>query len=161
MTTKKTSGNKKPTAGTKKTNELQAQIIEKDDKLLRSYADLQNLQKRMDKELLRREQETKQKYLLEFMDVYELLFKATQEKNPKEGVQAILKHMESIIEQENIRVIDCVGKSFDHTVHHAVCTVENNECNDNEIIEEIKKGYLCHTNLLRPAQVVVAKNQKE
>ena len=65
------------------------------------------------------------------------------------------------MEQEGIRVIDCVGQPFDHTVHHAVCTVENNECNNNEIVEEIKKGYLCRDTLLRPAQVVVAKQKKE
>lgn len=166
MTAKKTSGKKKPQAGkedntSEELTQLETQLQEKGDKLLRAYADIQNLQKRMEKELKRKEQETKTQYLLALMDLYELLQKALEDDNPKEGLQAIQKYMESFIEQENIRVIDCVGQSFDHTRHHAVCTVEHENCADNEIIEEIKRGYLCRDQLLRPAQVIVAKKPKE
>jgi len=166
MTSKKTSEKKKPTAGTTKKKDeklvsLEQQLTEQNEKLLRAYADIQNLQKRMEKELKHREQATKTQYQLNLMDIYELIQKALQDDHPKEGLQAIQKYMDNLIEQEGIRIIDCIGQSFDHTCHHAVCTVEKNDCADNEIIEEIKKGYYCRDHLLRPAQVVVAKKPKE
>ena len=35
-----------------------------------------------------------------------------------------------------------MGKSFDHTMHHAITTIEKNDCEDNTIVEEVKKGYI-------------------
>lgn len=164
MTAQKTSVKKKPSAGAKKKpekveNDLENKLQETKDKLLRAYADIQNIQKRMDKELASKQQQTKTQYLLKLLDIYELLQKALIDDNPKEGLEAIQKLMESFIQQEGIRVIDCVGQPFDHTCHHAICTHETKEGADNEIIEEIKKGYFCKDHLLRPAQVIVAKKK--
>ena len=63
MTTKKTTGKKKDSIDSKKIiKELKKELKEKNEKLLRSIADFQNYQKRMDKELQIKEVETKKKY---------------------------------------------------------------------------------------------------
>ena len=64
----------------KELKKLELELKEKDDKLLRSYADLQNYQKRMEKELQLKEQETKKKYISELIDLKELLKKAFEDK---------------------------------------------------------------------------------
>jgi len=64
------------------------------------------------------------------------------------------------MEKEQIKAIDCVGKSFDHNLHHAISTVEKDNCKNETIVEEIKKGYLIGNKLLRAAQVIVAKKKK-
>ena len=61
------------------------------------------------------------------------------------------------MEKEKIKPIECIGKKFDHNLHHAITTVENKDCEDDTIIEEIKKGYIINEKLLRPSQVIVAK----
>ena len=141
----------------KETTQLKQELQEKNDKLLRAYADLQNLQKRMEKEINIKAEETKKKYLSELIDLNEILQKAYTDNNPKEGLKAILNNMERLFEKEQIRIIDCTGKSFDHNYHHAISTVEKNGCNDGEIVDEIKKGYMIKDKLLRPSQVIVAK----
>ena len=140
-------------------NKLKREAKEKDDKLLRSYADLQNYQKRTEKESQYKENETKKKYLSELIELKELLKKAYEDKDPRVGLQLMLNNLENFFEKEQIKYIDCVGKIFDHNIHHAVTTIEKNDCKDGTIVEEVKKGYLIDDKLLRPSQVIVAKNK--
>jgi molecular chaperone GrpE len=139
--------------------QLQKELKEKNGKLLRSYADLQNYQKRMEKELAVREDEIKKKYLVEIIDLYEMLKKAYDDNDPKSGLKLILNNLDALFEREQVKYIDCVGKTFDYTIHHAISTVEKDNCVDGEIIEEAKKGYYLDDKLLRPSQVVVAKKK--
>lgn len=140
-------------------SDLESELKETKDKLLRSYADYQNYQKRVEKNLKQTEKETKQIYLSEFIDIKELLLKALQDDDPKEGLRLILKQIEHFFNEENVSYIDCIGKQFDHNLHHAVTTIEQDDCKDNTIIEEIKKGYKIDDAVLRPSHVVVAKNK--
>ncbi len=141
-------------------NKLKREAKEKDDKLLRSYADLQNYQKRTEKESQYKENETKKKYLSELIELKEILKKAYEDKDPRAGLQLMLNNLENFFEKEQIKYIDCVGKIFDHNIHHAVTTIEKNDCEDGTIVEEVKKGYLIDDKLLRPSQVIVAKKIK-
>jgi len=141
--------------------QLQQELKEKNDRLLRSYADFQNYQKRLEKELCSKENDAKRRYLSELIDLNDLLKKAYEDDNPKDGLKLILNNLESFFEKEQIRYIDCMGKIFDHNLHHAVSTVEKKDCEDNTIVEEVKKGYLIDDKVLRPSQVIVAKNKKK
>lgn len=138
---------------------LEAELKETKDKLLRSYADYQNYQKRVEKNVEQMKKEIKQIYLSEFIDIKELLLNALQDDNPKEGLRLILKQIEHFFNEEQVTYIDCIGKKFDHNLHHAVTTIEQNDCEDNTVIEEIKKGYKIEDTVLRPSHVVVAKKK--
>ena len=142
-----------------KLQQLQQELKEKNDKLLRSYADLQNYQKRMEKEISAREEEIKKKYLVEIIDLREMLKKAYDDNDPKQGLKLILNNLDTFCEREQIKSIDSMGKIFDHKIHHAISTVEKENCIDGEIMEEVKKGYYLGEKLLRPSQVVVAKKK--
>jgi molecular chaperone GrpE len=142
-----------------KVQQLQQELKEKNDKLLRSYADLQNYQKRMEKEISAREEEIKKKYLVEIIDLREMLKKAYDDNDPKQGLKLILNNLDTFCEHEQVKSIDSMGKIFDHKIHHAISTVEKENCTDGEIIEEVKKGYCLGEKLLRPSQVVVAKKK--
>jgi molecular chaperone GrpE len=139
---------------------LQHDLTEKNDKLLRACADLQNYQKRAGKELLFKEQETKKKYLSELIEVYELLTKAYEDENPKQGLKLILQNIDIFFEKEQIKHIDCVGKSFDHAMHHAISTIKKDNYEDNIIAEEVKRGYIIKDKVFRPSQVIVVKNKE-
>jgi len=158
---KKDDSDKKNDSLKKENKKLKEEIKEKEEKLLRSYADFQNYQKRMEKELTVREEETKKKYLSELLDLNELLKKAYEDNNPKDGLKLMINNIEKLFEKEQIKCIDCVGKKFDHNLHHALSTVNKDECEDNTVIEEVKKGYTINEKLLRPSQVIVVKKEKK
>jgi len=126
---------------------------------LRSYADLQNYQKRIEKEIVCKEEETRKKYLLEIIDLYELLQKAYENSNPKDGIQAIIQNIQHLLEIEQVTIIDSLGKSFDRYYHYAISTIEKDNSVDGQIVDEIKKGYMIGNKILRPSQVVVVKNK--
>ena len=160
MATKKSTGKKKDSNSLKKEiKKLKQKLKEKEEKLLRSYANLQNYQKRMEKELEIKEEETKKKYLSELLDFNELLKKAYEDNDPKEGLKLIINNIENFFEKEQIKSIDCMGEKFDHNLHHAVTTIEKDDCEDETIVEEVKKGYIINDKLLRPSQVIVSKKK--
>ena len=167
MSTKESTGKKKNTTSKKNISlkseieQLKSNLKENKDQLLRNIADFQNYQKRMEKELKLKENETKIKYLSELMDINELLKKAYEDKNPKEGLKLIIDNINKFFEKEQIKHIECIGKKFDHNLHQAISTLEKDECEDNVIVEEVKKGYMVNDKLLRPSQVIVAKKKEK
>jgi len=162
MPTKKSTSKKKHSDDLKKEiKKLKIILKEKEDRLLRCYADLQNYQKRMEKELQIKEEETKKKYISELLDLNELLKKAYEDNEPKEGLKLILNNIENFFEKEQIKSIKSVGQKFNHNLHYAVATIEKNDCEDETIIEEVKKGYTINNKLLRPCHVIVAKKKEE
>jgi len=162
MTTIKPTGKKKDSNELQKENKkLKFELKEKEDKLLRSYADFQNLKKRTEKELRLREEEIKKKYILELLDLNELLKKAYDDKNPKEGLKLMINNINNFFEKEQIKSINCIGEKFNHNFHHAITTIEKDDCEDETIVEEVKKGYILNDKLLRPSHVIVSKKKEK
>lgn len=143
----------------KEIKDLKNQIKQLNDKYLRTLADFQNFQKRSEKERLCNEEEIKKIYIIELIDLYELLKKALKDKNPKEGLKLLINNIEKFMEKERIKAINCIGQKFNHNLHHAITTIEKNECDDNIVIEEVKKGYILDDKLLRPSHVIVTKKK--
>jgi len=137
---------------------LKEELKEKQDKILRTMADFQNYQKRMEKEKKIFENELKEKYVSELIDLNEILKKAYEDKKPKECIKLLLSNINSFFEKENIRPIECKGEKFNHNLHHAITTVEKNDCEDGTIVEEVKQGYKINDKIIRPSQVIVVKN---
>ena len=161
-TEKKKEHQEKTSDKSKKENKkLKQEIKEKEEKLLRTVADFQNYQKRMEKEIKLQVEETKKKYLTELIDLHELLKIAYDDKKPKSGLKLMINNIQNFFEKEQIKYIECIGKKFDHNLHHAVTTIDKDDCEDDTIIEEIKKGYMFNEKLLRPSQVIVVKNEKK
>jgi len=170
MATKKPSDTKRPPLESaqqklkRQQDEIQRltqELAEKNDKFLRALADYQNYQKRSEKELVTHEDDLKKKYLTEILDLQELLKQASEDADPKTGLKLLLGNLDKFLEKEGVTYIDCKGKPFDHTVHHAISTVEPKDCEDGTVVEEVKKGYRLGDKLLRPCQVIVAKKKEE
>jgi molecular chaperone GrpE len=168
MPTKKNSDPKKVTQETlqnkikkleEENKQLHDELVDKNDKYLRTLADFQNYQKRMEKELQAQKEDIKKKYLLELLDLHELLKKAYEDSDPKPGLKLLLENLDKFLEKEGVTYIDCKGKPFNYQLHNAVSAIEQSECVDGTILDEIKKGYLVGEKLLRPAHVIVAKKK--
>jgi len=145
----------------KEIKKLKLELKEKEDKLLRSYADFQNLKKRTERELKIIEEDVKKKYVLELLDLSELLKKAYEDENPKEGLKLMINNINNFFEKEQIKTINCIGEKFNHNFHHAITTIEKNDCEDQTIVEEVKKGYMINDKLLRPSHVIVSKKKEK
>jgi molecular chaperone GrpE len=69
-----------------------------------------------------------------------------------EGVKLSIKHFLDILENEGVKRIETVGKTFDPNLMEAITTQEGEE---GKVLEEVRSGYMLYDSVLRPAQVIV------
>ena len=131
------------------------------EKWKRALADYQNLNKRSDLDITNKVTNEINKIMLNFLIVYEDLIRAknvlVDDQKDTEGLGAIIKNMDSIFNEYNIKVIDAIGQTFNPNLHEAVSIVEDENLDDDTIKEEITKGYISGNNVIKPSKVIVSK----
>jgi molecular chaperone GrpE len=75
------------------------------------------------------------------------------------GIELIDKQFHDALARLGVQPVEAVGASFDPNLHQAVQMVETDEAKDNEVLDELQRGYRLKDRLLRPAMVRVAKNK--
>jgi len=75
----------------------------------------------------------------------------------RDAFAILISHFETLLEQEQVRRIDCLDREFNPAIMNAVHVVNNPRRPDNWVVEECVAGYLHRDELLRPAQVTVNK----
>ncbi|HEX3219199.1 MAG TPA: nucleotide exchange factor GrpE [Candidatus Limnocylindria bacterium] len=78
-----------------------------------------------------------------------------------EGVRLVERKLRGVLETEGVTPIEAAGLPFDPNVHEAVVHEETGDYPDNQVIDELQRGYRLHGRVLRPALVRVANNPKE
>lgn len=77
------------------------------------------------------------------------------------GVELIVKQMEEVLRSLNVQPVETAGVKFDPRVHEALENVERNDLPDNQILDEVRRGYKIRERLLRPALVRVVSNPEQ
>ncbi len=133
------------------------------DKWQRALADYQNLERRTQTEISQRVSEKTTNLLLNFLNIYEDFIRAenslSKEKINTDGIQAVIKNMETLLSENNIKPIDAVGEIFDPQIHEAVSMVEDDSLDDGTITQEVSKGYISGKAILKPSKVIVSKKK--
>ncbi|OAI18782.1 nucleotide exchange factor GrpE [Methylomonas lenta] len=145
--------------------EAQQQAAANLDKAVRTLAEMENLKKRVQKDL-----EDERKYglakfakeLLSVLDSLELGVQAAAGDSPelvklREGSELTMKQFEAVFAKFNIETIDPAGQPFNPELHQAMVMQPSSTIAPNHVITVFQKGYVLNGRLLRPAMVVVAK----
>ena len=154
-------------AGRKQT-EIEQLKAERDrllDRLARLQAEFENARKRAERERIEFREFVTGSVVEQFLPVvdnFELALKSTgSEKQLRSGVSLIVKQMEEILEKMQVKVVPAVGEVFDPRFHEALGTVERDDLPDQQVAEEVRRGYKIRERLVRPALVRVAHNPKQ
>lgn len=75
-----------------------------------------------------------------------------------EGIAAIDRKLDVLLESEGLSAIEAVGKPFDPHEHEAVVQEERSDVADGTVVAELQRGYRIRDRVLRPAMVAVATN---
>jgi molecular chaperone GrpE len=132
------------------------------DRLLRKQAELENLRKRVQREkddFLQHAAAELIRALLPTLDGFERALQHRDANVPAQffqGIELIYKELLDVLTRAGLAPLATVGKTFDPHLHQAVETVEAGEHRDQEIVEELQRGYKLKQRLLRPAIVKVA-----
>jgi molecular chaperone GrpE len=144
-----------------KVEELQQNLASCEDKLKRSLADFVNLEKKTKGDIARGVNEKMDKFMLKFLTIYDDLVRAKeilQKENPNaQGLDGILKNIETLLSDYGIAQINALGELFDPHLHEAVAVIEDESLDENTITKEIRKGYISHNRTLRPTLVEISK----
>lgn len=148
--------------------ELKAKYDELNDKYIRTMADFGNFRKRNLEENRLKIDKSKVGILKEVIllnDTFEKAFKEADENqsfdNLYEGVKAIQKFVDILLEKENVHPIDAIGEKFNPEIHDCVAVVPMPGKEAETIIDEIEKGYMINKTVVRPSKVVVAGGSSE
>lgn len=140
--------------------ETRREMEELKDKFLRAAAQIENIRKWTERDVLARSKENQRRLLRQFLEVADNLERAlAQPADPEvlaQGVQLTLRQFETILSQAGVERIPAkAGDSFDPTYHEAV-EIRKRDVDEPAIDEIVQPGYLHEKELLRPARVVVA-----
>ena len=145
-------------------------ILELEDKVARTFAEMENQRRRFEKEredafnyggfafaketlnLIDNLERSKQ-----ILESDEALKNSEALKKTLEHFDIISKDMLSILSKNGIMPLDSIGKKLDPNFHQAMMEIEDNQKEPGTIIQEIQKGFMMKDRLLRPSLVGVSK----
>ncbi len=134
------------------------------DALLRTQAEMENLRKRMARELEKAHKFALEKFMKALLPVRDSLERGLEAVRDcdsvdalKEGKTLTMKMLTKAMQDHGLEVIDPAGQAFNPEWHEAVSTQPSDEAEPDTVLTVIQKGYALNDRLIRPAMVVVAR----
>ncbi|MDP6124016.1 MAG: nucleotide exchange factor GrpE [Arenicellales bacterium] len=150
---------------------LQAELDKANDSYLRAVAEMENIRRRAENDVINARKFAIEGFASEMLQVKESLDLAQSAElgsdesvadKMQEGLALTLKQMTSVFEKFGLEeVMPEVNERFDHALHQAITMLESSDVEPNHIVNVVQKGYRLKERLLRPAMVVVAKAPAE
>ena len=145
-------------------------LKELEDKLTRTFAEMENQRRRFEKEkddafdyggfAFAKEALS----LIDNLERSKLILKSDDTLKDTEALKKTLEHFDiiskdlvSIFTKNNIKPIDCLNKKLDPNLHQAMMEIEDDQKEAGTIIQEVQKGFMIKDRLLRPSLVGVSK----
>jgi len=145
-------------------------ILELEDKLARTFAEMENQRRRFEKEREEAYEYGGFSFAKEALSLIDNLERSKQIlendeslknsdalKKTLEHIEIIKKDLISIFAKNNIKPIDCLNKKLDPNFHQAMIEIEDDNKEPGIIVQEIQKGFIIKDRLLRPSLVGVSK----
>ena len=149
-------------------------IKELEDKVIRTFAEMENQRRRFEKE-----KEDAFEYggyafakealnLIDNLERSKLVLQSDEVLKDTEALKKTLEHLDvinkdliSIFTKNNIKPIDSINKKLDPNFHQAMMEIEDDSKEPGTIIQEIQKGFMIKDRLLRPSLVAVSKKTEK
>jgi molecular chaperone GrpE len=148
-------------------------IKELEDKLARTFAEMENQRRRFEKEkddAFDYGGFTFAKEALNLIDNLarsKLILESDEALKGTEALKKTLEHFDiidkdliSIFTKNNIKPIDCINKKLDPNLHQAMMEIEDDQKEPGTIVQEVQKGFMIKDRLLRPSLVGVSKKSE-
>ena len=149
-------------------------IKELEDKLARTFAEMDNQRRRFEKE-----KDDAFDYggfafakealnLIDNLARSKLILESDEALKDTEALKKTLEHFDiinkdliSIFTKNNIKPIDCLNKKLDPNLHQAMMEIEDDQKEPGTIVQEVQKGFIMKDRLLRPSLVGVSKKTEK
>ena len=173
-TSNQDSKNKQEAKEESKEKSFEEKILELEDKLARTFAEMENQRRRFEKEndeAFEYGGFTFAKETLNLIDNLERSKQILENDDSLKNTEALKKTLEhfdiiykdiiSIFAKNNIKPIESLQKKLDPNFHQAMMEIIDNDKEPGTIVQEIQKGFTIKDRLLRPSLVGVSKQNEE
>ena len=147
--------------------QLQEQLAQTKDRLLRLAADSENMRKRLERERAESALYAATNFARDLLSVADNMRRALQAvdrehlegatRNLMEGVEATERELLKSFERHGIRKLEPLGEKFDPNMHQAIFEVPTSDMPPGSVAQVMQDGYAIGERCLRPAMVGVAK----
>ncbi|HUW63346.1 MAG TPA: nucleotide exchange factor GrpE [Spirochaetia bacterium] len=133
------------------------------NRLLRLQADFDNYRKRVQKEREEERRFAAEQFILGILPAMDNLERALAARGEQEGsiltgVEMIQRQIMEFLAREGLAPVSAVGEQFDPAIHDAVAHEADTAKTDNQVVEELRRGYYLKGKVIRPAMVKVCRN---
>ena len=139
---------------------LRAELAGERDKYLRLLAEYDNFRKRSARERDNIYADVRSDTVLKLLPVYDNLERAarqaTEDEAFRRGVEMTLAQFLEALAAMGVTPIQAVGETFDPAVHNAVMHIEDPDKGEQEIVQELQKGFRMGERVIRFSMVQVA-----
>ena len=139
--------------------------FEYEEKLKLVLADFQNLSRKTQTDIENGINSKINEFALDFLQIYDDFVRAkevfSESKINSDGLDSILKNMDSLLQKYHIKQINALGEIFDPNFHEAISIIKDLALDDNTIIKELRKGYISHERVIRPTLVEISKKDDD
>ena len=149
-------------------------IKELEDKLARTFAEMENQRRRFEKEKDDAFDYGGFSFAKEALNLIDnlarskLILESDEALKDTEALKKTLEHFDiinkdliSIFTKNNIKPIDCLNKKLDPNLHQAMMEIEDDQKEPGTIVQEVQKGFMIKDRLLRPSLVGVSKKTEK
>ncbi len=142
--------------------QLEHEVKNYKDKLLRNAAELENFKKRMNQERINDRKYASKNLIADILNPLEQMNMVVNMKTDNDilknyliGFKMINDQFYTILEQDGLKEIDALNKPFDPKLHHAIEKISDVDQPNGVNLEVVLKGYTYKEQILRPAMVKV------
>jgi molecular chaperone GrpE len=149
-------------------------ISELEDKLARTFAEMENQRRRFEKEKIDAFDYGGFAFAKEALNLIDnltrskLILESDETLKNTEALNKTLEHFDiiekdliSTFNKNNIKPIDCLNKKLDPNLHQAMMEIEDDQKEPGTIVQEVQKGFVIKDRLLRPSLVGVSKKSEK
>ena len=126
-------------------------------------SDFENLKKRTETDVQNGVNSIIDGIVLKFLSIYDDFVRAKEALSKQgaktEGLDAILKNMDSFLLELEVRPIEALGEIFDPKLHEAMSIKKDPSLEENTVITELRKGYILKDRVIRPSLVEISKKR--
>lgn len=153
-------------SATGEVEQLTTDLANAKDQVLRTHAEMQNLRRRMERDVENAHKYALEKFVGELLPVVDNLERSIQAmadvdgdfKAVSDGIELTLKSFQDVLARFKVEAVDPGGEAFNPDLHQAMSMLEVPDVKPNTVIDVFQKGYTLNGRLIRPAMVVVAKS---
>jgi molecular chaperone GrpE len=150
-------------ARTPEVEELRRELQERQDRLLRTLAEAENVRRRVERTADERVKYANEALLRDLVPVLDNLDRALAaargaggSANVVEGIELIRRELLRVLERHGVTRYSAIGQPFDPARHEAIARVVSAEAAPDTVVDETAPGYLLNGRVLRAALVAVA-----